>query len=146
MFLDTPSYQFHEFGDIANEVDVIVNWFKILLEANGCKLSRIEEELETVVDHIKQFMPRKGASKVWPYLFLSTYPNGTVCKQAQQVDGINYPKKRKVKKAESNQSVSSVLDEMVPTSDEELEQIQSVDEINLADISSDEWPDSEEDC
>ena len=64
----------------------------------------------------------------------------------QQVDGINYPKKRKVKKAESNQSVSSVLDEMVPTSDEELEQIQSVDEINLADISSDEWPDSEEDC
>jgi hypothetical protein len=31
MFLDTPSYQFHEFGDIVSEVDVIVNLFKILL-------------------------------------------------------------------------------------------------------------------
>ena len=68
-FLDTPSYLFHEFGDIASEFDVIVNWFKILLEANGCAVARVKEELETVVDHVKQFMPRNAASKVWPYLF-----------------------------------------------------------------------------
>ena len=69
MFLDTPSYQFHEFGDIVREVNIIVNWFKILLEANGCIVAQIEEELETVIDHVKQFMPRNAASKVWPYLF-----------------------------------------------------------------------------
>jgi hypothetical protein len=63
MFLDTPSYQFHEFGYIVSEVNVIVNWFKILLEANGCNVARIEDELETVIDHVKQFMPRNAASK-----------------------------------------------------------------------------------
>jgi hypothetical protein len=63
MFLDTPSYLFHEFGYIVSEVNVIVNWFKILLEANGCNVARIEDELETVIDHVKQFMPRNAASK-----------------------------------------------------------------------------------
>ena len=66
MFLDTPSYQFHEFGDITSKVDVKVNWYKILLEPNGCKLSRTEEELEIVFDHVEQFMPRNRASKVCP--------------------------------------------------------------------------------
>ena len=68
-FLDTPFYRFHEFVDIASEVGVIVNWFKILLEVNGCAVAQVREELETVVDHVKQFMPRNVASKVWPYLF-----------------------------------------------------------------------------
>lgn len=38
-----------------------------------------------------------------------------------------------------------MLDDTVPGSDEELEQIQSVIKINLPDKSSDEWSESKED-
>ena len=80
-------------------------------------------------------------------LFLSTYPNGTVHKQGRQVDGIQYPPRRKVRRTENSPRVSSVLDELVPSSDEEQEEIQSVEEINLASISSDEWSSySDKDC
>lgn len=76
--------------------------------------------------------------------FLSTCPNGCVRKETRRVDGINYSKKREVERAESNHSVSSVTDKKVPNSDEELEQIQSVDEINLTNVLSDEWSESGE--
>ena len=45
---------------------------------------------------------------------------------------------KKIKRAKNYPSISSVLDELVRSSDKELEQIQSVKEINVADILSDE--------
>lgn len=72
-------------------------------------------------------------------LFLTVYPDGTtVRKRARRPDGHRYPSKRKLKKPSEGSSAQSILSELVPDSSESDVEPESVDDIDLDEISSDD--------
>lgn len=74
-------------------------------------------------------------------LFLSTYPTGTIRKQVRRIDGINYRKKRKVKRAESKPK--RIL--RAGLTGPQLRRGGRADSVcRQTDILSDEWSDSED--
>ena len=78
-------------------------------------------------------------------MFLAEYPNGEVRKRARRLDGHNYPEKRKsCGKKKIGVNVDLLCSTISSSSEDEAEVIQSIQSININEISDDEWSESEE--
>ena len=76
-------------------------------------------------------------------LFLSEYPNGDVRKRGRHLDGHNYPEKRKSRGQKKKLSVNvDLLHETISSSEEEEER--NIENININEISDEEWSDSDD--
>ena len=76
-------------------------------------------------------------------LFLSEYPNGDVRKRGRHLDGHSYPEKRKSRGQKKKLSVNvDLLHETISSSEEEEER--NIENININEISDEEWSDSDD--
>ena len=74
-------------------------------------------------------------------LFLAEYPNGDVRNRGRHLDGHNYPEKRKSCGQTKKLSVNvDLLHETISSSEEEEER--NIENININEISDEEWSDS----
>ena len=77
-------------------------------------------------------------------LFLTEYPNGDVRKRGRHLDGHNYPKNEKVMDRKKKVSVNvDLLHETISLSEEEEEE-RNIENININEISDEEWSDSDD--
>ena len=76
-------------------------------------------------------------------LFLSEYPNGDVRKRGRHLDGHSYPEKRKSRGQKKKLSVNvDLLHETISSAEEEEER--NIENININEISDEEWSDSDD--
>ena len=76
-------------------------------------------------------------------LFLSEYPNGDVRKRGRHLDGHYYPKKRRSRGQKKRLSVNVDLPHETISSSEEEEE-RNIENININEISDEEWSDSDD--
>ena len=67
--LDTQSYLFNDIDTLFEEVQVLADHFKDVLEANGCNLRRLKTELDVVRDYIIKFTSKHTPEKCWAIIF-----------------------------------------------------------------------------
>ena len=80
-------------------------------------------------------------------LFLSEYPNGEIRKRPRHLDGHNYPKKRKSRPGQNKNGPNvNLLHETISSSSssEDEEENVNIADIDINEISDDNWSDSDD--
>ena len=77
-------------------------------------------------------------------LFLSEYPNGDVRKRGRHLDGHNYPEKQKSCGQRKKLSVNVDLLHKTISSSSEEEEEHNIENININEITDEEWSDSDD--
>ena len=114
-------------------------WHAFLKEHQLLKNDTLEDILRLRSD--MDYKPSKYNHVI--ELFLSEYPNGDLRKRGRHLDGHNYPKKWKScgQKKKLNVKVD-LLHETISSSSEEEEEL-NIENININEISDEEWSDSD---
>ena len=108
-------------------------WRVFCKERTGLSHSTLEDILRLRNDN--DFSEERYAHAV--DLFMSNHTDGTERKRPRRPDGHKYPPQRKSsKKSTPSESLTQSLATLVPDSDDEDTQPETVDDINLSDISS----------
>ena len=68
-FLDTKSYRSMDIEELLKAASVLVESFKLLLEANGFNPDALSTEINLLHTHVEQFLSNCSPDKCWKRLF-----------------------------------------------------------------------------
>ena len=69
VFMDTKSYKFKSTDEFTESIDVLSKQFLPLLEANGCEISKLNQEFRCLHTHVVTFLSTSTIEQTWQQLF-----------------------------------------------------------------------------